>query len=354
MKLVITVPEQLFEVPSYWPPRMPVDIAALEEDGEPVLVFDNYIFRYNVEVVKEEYAGVKEDPSEIYLWASPRSYPHLESYLKAFPSASVIGFPKNWIDGFEIKEVKHQPMPAPALNKIPLQVYYANCKLSYTPESLASQRFCVLDFDYYGQRVSAKRAAQVLLSLRLKYACDFFVIDTDLMVDNSWTSAFLHRLEDFEISRVFNWVCRGNVKGAEASLLKSLADSGCQTINLGELDVTELGSEPYRVRLPAMVEACRATGLAVTVTPTLGMPNTLISDVAETTKLLKAYGLTAPPKGIGTDAFPSLFEKVADRQQLLRNLALRKANLTPWNDAVFYGLLRLMELGEVEKIQRLG
>lgn len=349
MKLVISVPERLGEVPLYWPPIMPVDLASLQSEGEDIEILDNFIFRYPLDVVKKEFDRLKK-PSELFLWATARSYPNLKDYLKTFPEAQILGFPNDWLEKLSVKDVRLRPMPVPSLYLLPLNVYWANCKVAFTPETLEVQKFAVVDFHYDGHLVNVRHAAQILHFLRLKYCPEFFVIDTDLTSDRHWTLSLLKRLEDLELTGLFRFSCRGHADRVDWHLLKLLREAGCHVMDFGKLDVTELASHSYQVRLPAAIEACRMTEIAPVLTPTIGMPNTSIIDIIEATKLLRSYSLLSLPQPIGVERFSQLAKDAEDKEKLLLQLANQQANLTGWNDAMFYGLIKLMDMGDVEKL----
>ena len=350
MKLVISLPPANMAMPQLWPPRLPVDITALEEDGEPVTLFDNYAFRYDLEVIKAEVKGLKEKPSNVYLWATLESYPHLKSYIKAFPNAEIVGFP-TWFDrDFHISDFFTDPMPVPNITTV-VSHYWLNVKLPYTAESLQAQKFAVIDFNYYEKMVPQRRMVEILRTMRLRYCIDFLVIKTDLTFRRGLTLAFIDQLEDMEMSRLIPFMCMGDVKGVDPGFLKALREAGCVAIDFGSIDVTQLATEPFQWRLPATVETCRQVGITPLITPTIGLPTTTIDDVINATRLLKTYNLLTDVKPVGVESF-ELVSAHSD-EGILVELANGTYNGTDWDDAFLYGLMHLMSMGDIERLEEL-
>ena len=351
MKLVISLPQaNISTMPQLWPPRLPVDITALEEDGEPVRLFDNYAFRYDLEVIKAEVKGLTEKPSTVYLWVTLESYAHLESYMKAFPHAEIVGLPRWFDDGTPVSDLYTEPMPMPNLATV-ASPYWLNSKLPYTTESLQAQRFAVIDFNYYEKIVPQKRMVEILHSMRLRYCTDFLVIKTDMTSRHGLTLAFLDQLEDMEMSRLIPFMCVGDVKCVDPGFLKALREAGCVAIDFGSIDVTQLATEPFQWRLPATVETCRQIGITPLITPTMGLPTTTIEDVINATRLLKTYNLLTNVKPIGVERF-ELVSAYGD-EEILMELANGTYNGTDWDDAFLYGLMHLMSIGDIERLEEL-
>ena len=350
MKLVISLPPANMTMPQLWPPRLPVDITALEEDGEPVTLFDNYAFRYDLEVIKAEVKGLKEKPSNVYLWATLESYPHLKSYIKAFPNAEIVGFPTWFNSGIHISDFFTDPMPVPNIMTV-VSHYWLNVKLPYTAESLQAQKFAVIDFNYYEKMVPQRRMVEILRTMRLRYCIDFLVIKTDMTFRRGLTLAFIDQLEDMEMSRLIPFMCMGDVKGVDPGFLKALREAGCVAIDFGSIDVTQLATEPFQWRLPATVETCRQVGITPLITPTIGLPTTTIDDVINATRLLKTYNLLTDVKPVGVERF-ELVSAHSD-EDILVELANGTYNGTDWDDAFLYGLMHLMSMGDIERLEEL-
>ena len=351
MKLVISLPPaNISTMPQLWPPRLPVDITALEEDGEVITTFDNYAFRYDIEVITAEVNGLKEKPSEIFLWATLESYPHLENYVNRFPYAKIIGLPRWYNDKFHVVDLYTEPMPTPNIATVAIP-YWLNSKLAYTSESLQAQKFAVIDFNYYEKMVPQRRMAEILRTMRLRYCIDFLVIKTDMTFRRGLTLAFIDQLEDMEMSRLIPFMCMGDVKGVDPGFLKALREAGCVAIDFGSIDVTQLATEPFQWRLPAAVETCRQIGITPLITPTIGLPTTTIDDVINATRLLKTYNLLTDVKPVGVERF-ELVSAHSD-EDILVELANGTYNGTDWDDAFLYGLMHLMSMGDIERLEEL-
>lgn len=359
MKTVfITAPTTLREPPLAWSHDLTLELAVEEQRGHPVGCIDNALYRLDLEILKNSVG--KLEPDRIVVYGGLGQYRFIREYLGAFPDATVMGFPKSILDlpieKGAIPPKEPDELPYPAWNFIPIDDYFRHSPLPYTQDTMAVARRAGFKSRWGKVEQSAEYVADALRYLKLVYNYDFMIIDDDFTINKDRTYKLINELEERDMLGLFGWGCKANFKDIDRNLLTALREARCAFIDFGELDAIDVSDEAVMERAQAAVNSSKAAEIFPVIHPTIGHPETEGKDLVAMLKFLKANKLETRPEIL--EPYPStpLFEKVKNRIEEVEKHILQIndgfLNFTRWSDEELLGIVELMALGDLERLER--